>query len=116
MKKEWYTAKELTGIGGLPKSPQGVNSKARRESWQKQNVKNKQGNGVEYHYSCLPEETLIALELYEPLAHYKLNKKEEPLVIWVKAFQQLKDGEQKTLTELILRDGIRSFLEKVVND
>ncbi|EBW1656544.1 DNA-binding protein, partial [Salmonella enterica subsp. enterica serovar Typhimurium] len=32
------------------------------------------------------------------------------------AFQQLNDGEQKTLTELILREGIRSFLEKVVND
>ncbi|MGK5613718.1 DNA-binding protein [Proteus mirabilis] len=80
MKKEWYTAMELTGIGGLPKSPQGVNAKAKRESWLKQKRTNKQGNGVEYHYSCLPEETLIALELYEPLAHYKLNK-EEPLVI-----------------------------------
>lgn len=34
MKKEWYTAKELTGIGGLPKSPQGVNAKAKREFWQ----------------------------------------------------------------------------------
>ncbi|EOV9221319.1 TPA: putative DNA-binding transcriptional regulator [Proteus mirabilis] len=115
MKKEWYTAMELTGIGGLPKSPQGVNAKAKRESWLKQKRTNKQGNGVEYHYSCLSEETLIALELYEPLAHYKLNK-EEPLVIWVKAFQQLNDGEQKTVTELILRDGIRSFLEKIVKD
>lgn len=36
MKKEWYTAMELTGLGGLPKSPQGVNAKAKRESWKKQ--------------------------------------------------------------------------------
>lgn len=111
MKKEWYTAMELTGIGGLPKSPQGVNSKARRETWKKQ----KQGKGVEYHCSCFPKETLIALELYEPLAHYK-TEQEEPLVIWVKAFEQLNDDEQKALTELILREGIRSFLEKVIKD
>ncbi|MGU0057160.1 hypothetical protein ACVXG7_24485 [Enterobacter hormaechei] len=31
----------------------------------------------------------------------------------MKAFQQLNDGEQKTVTELILRDGIRSFLENI---
>lgn len=115
MKKEWYTAMELTGIGGLPNSPQGVNAKAKRESWKKQKKANKQGKGIEYHYSCLPEETLIALKLYEPLAHYKLSQ-EEPLVIWMKAFQQLNDGEQKLLTELILRDGIRSFLEKITNN
>ena len=34
MKKEWYTAKELVGLAGLPNSPQGVNLMARREGWE----------------------------------------------------------------------------------
>ena len=33
MKNEWFAAKELTGIAGLPSSPQGINLMARREGW-----------------------------------------------------------------------------------
>lgn len=33
MKNEWFAAKDLTNIVGLPSSTQGINLMARREGW-----------------------------------------------------------------------------------
>lgn len=52
--KEWFSANELVGIGGLPSSPQGVNKKARTQEWTKRNREGVQGGAIEYHYSSLP--------------------------------------------------------------
>lgn len=59
--KEWFSANELVGIGGLPTSPQGVNKKARVQEWKKKNRDGVQGGAVEYHYSSFPENVQIAL-------------------------------------------------------
>ncbi|WP_275431511.1 DNA-binding protein, partial [Klebsiella pneumoniae] len=55
MKKEWYTAKELVGLAGLPNSPQGVNLMARREGWENRRKRGVQGKAVEYSVKSLPE-------------------------------------------------------------
>lgn len=43
MNKEWFAAKELTGVAGLPSSPQGINLMARREGWISRRRKGVQG-------------------------------------------------------------------------
>ncbi len=59
MKKEWFTAKELAGLPGMPSTDRRVRSKAKREVWQSQ--KRSKGKGHEYHLTSLPQETRTAL-------------------------------------------------------
>lgn len=54
--KEWFSANELVGLGGLPTTPQGVNKKARTQHWEKRSKNGVQGGAIEYHYSSLPED------------------------------------------------------------
>lgn len=53
---KWYSASDLAGLPGMPKTERGVVKKAKRERyiarWRKA-----QGGGKEYHISSLPEET-----------------------------------------------------------
>jgi len=58
--KEWFSAKELENLPGMPKTVQGIIFKAKKESWLKRPRVGK-GGGFEYHISSLPEETRIAL-------------------------------------------------------
>jgi hypothetical protein len=58
--KDWYSAKELAGIKGMPGTVQGVIMKARKENWQSRPRQGK-GGGREYHISKLPDETRAAL-------------------------------------------------------
>ncbi|MBS9777599.1 MAG: helix-turn-helix transcriptional regulator [Gammaproteobacteria bacterium] len=59
--KEWYSARELVGVGGLPSSPQGVNKKARTQGWVKRNKEGVQGGAVEYHVHSMPSNVQMAL-------------------------------------------------------
>lgn len=59
--KEWFSASELAGIQGLPKTPQGINKRARTQNWQKRNKDGVQGGAVEYHYTSFPENVQQAL-------------------------------------------------------
>ena len=52
----------------MPNSPQGVNKKAQRENFQKQQKIGTQGKAYEYHISSLPPETQQALRLQAALA------------------------------------------------
>lgn len=65
MKKEWFTARELTNIGELRKSEQGINKRARRENWQRRRRKGRQGTAYEYHINSLPP---ITRRLLQPAA------------------------------------------------
>lgn len=53
--KEWYTAKELAGMVGVPSTERRVRTKAEREGWISR--KRPKGKGREYHISSLPQET-----------------------------------------------------------
>lgn len=62
--KEWYAAKELAGLPGMPGTERSVNRKAQKEQWRFQDVPAPGGPGGkrrEYHLSSIPEETRIAL-------------------------------------------------------
>lgn len=63
--KEWFSAGDLSKIDGFPKTPQGVNKKARIQGWIKRQKEGVQGGAVEYHYSSFPLELQIALG-FEP--------------------------------------------------
>jgi len=54
--KEWFSAKELAGLPGVPGTVQGVNSLAARENWQFRQREGR-GGGREYHLSYLPAVT-----------------------------------------------------------
>lgn len=56
----WYTARELAGLPGMPKSISGVIRKARVEDWSAQTHQGR-GNGREYALASLPVVTRVAL-------------------------------------------------------
>lgn len=61
---EWYSAKELAGLPGMPGTERSVYRKALTELWQFREVPASGGPGGkrrEYHLSALPEETRMAL-------------------------------------------------------
>lgn len=58
--EKWYSAKDLVGITGMPKSVRGVQKKAKREKWLAR-YSTGQGGGYEYHWNSLPEASQDAL-------------------------------------------------------
>lgn len=58
--KEWYSAKDLSEVAGMPNTVQGINKKAKSENWQSRKREGR-GGGNEYHLSSLPAETQAAL-------------------------------------------------------
>lgn len=60
--KEWWSASDLVGTPCLPRTRQGISLRAKRNFW-KCRKRQGGGGGMEYHYSSLPRETLVALGL-----------------------------------------------------
>lgn len=85
MKKEWFAAKELAGLEGLPSSPQGINLMAKREGWEQRRRRGVQGKAVEYHIGSLPITILNSLQLREEPAQYATTR-QDPLTLWVEAY------------------------------
>lgn len=54
--KDWFSARELAGLPGLPRTQQNVTARAKREDWQSRK-RSGRGGGLEYHLSSLPAET-----------------------------------------------------------
>ncbi|PHM37350.1 DNA-binding protein [Xenorhabdus innexi] len=111
MKKEWYSAKELMGLAGLPSSPQGVNLMARREGWEQRRKRGVQGKALEYHVNSLPEDVLSVLALSESSVEYYRNKRQDPFMIWVEAYYQLTKPERERMVKFILRKGLASLFQ-----
>ena len=80
MKKEWYSAKELVGLAGLPSSPQGVNLMARREGWHQRRKRGVQGKAVEYSIDSLPDEVQAILHACDNSARYQAKRKDAFLI------------------------------------
>ncbi|CDL80283.1 DNA-binding protein [Xenorhabdus cabanillasii] len=113
MKKEWYSAKELIGLAGLPSSPQGVNLMARREGWEQRRKRGVQGKALEYHINSLPEDVLNVLTVSENSVEYYRNKRQDPFMIWVEAYYQLTKPERERMVKFILRKGLASIVQYV---
>ncbi|MEI9534513.1 DNA-binding protein [Moellerella wisconsensis] len=114
MKKEWYTAKELINFYEMPKTPQGVNIKAKREGWISRRKRGVQGKAVEYHINSLPESLFDQLSLHEPEVNYQ-TKLEDKYLIWREAYYQLAPNEKNKIMNFILRYGL-SELVKLINE
>ncbi|MBD2799939.1 putative DNA-binding transcriptional regulator [Xenorhabdus sp. M] len=111
MKKEWYSARELISLAGLPSSPQGVNLMARREGWEQRRKRGVQGKALEYHVNSLPEEVLNVLAVSENSVEYYRNKRQDPFMIWVEAYYQLTKSERERMVKFILRRGLASLVQ-----
>ncbi|EYU16462.1 DNA-binding protein [Photorhabdus luminescens] len=109
MKKEWYSAKELVGIAGLPSSPQGINLMARREGWEYRRKRGVQGKALEYHINSLPEDVLNVLSVGESTVDYA-NKRQDPFLIWIEAYYQLTKVEREKIVKFILREGLAKLI------
>ncbi len=109
MKKEWFSAKELVGVAGLPSSTQGVNLMARRDGWEQRRRRGVQGKALEYHINSLPDIVLDALSLKEDSAEYAA-KRQDPLVVWIEAYYQLTEIERNKVTAFILREGVANMM------
>lgn len=58
--KSWYSASELKGMPGLPRTVQNVTMKAKREGWAWR-PRQGRGGGKEYSIASLPAETAAFL-------------------------------------------------------
>jgi hypothetical protein len=112
MKKEWFAAKELTGVAGLPSSPQGINLMARREGWISRRRKGVQGKALEYHIGSLPAGTRNLLVLKEEPASYQVERK-DPLAVWIEYYYHLTESEREKVLAFLVREGIGSLLARI---
>lgn len=64
---QWYSAKELIRLPGLPSTVQKINAKAKREGWVRRPRK-RRGGGSEYLLSALPPKAQAAVVLKESLS------------------------------------------------
>ncbi|MBC3381575.1 putative DNA-binding transcriptional regulator [Serratia fonticola] len=109
MKNEWFAAKELIGIAGLPSSTQGINLMARRENWLSRRRKGVQGKALEYHIDSLPTGVKNLLVLREEPAIYEAGR-QDPLAVWVEYYYQLSDSERSQVMAFLMREGMDSLL------
>lgn len=109
MKNEWFAAKELTGIAGLPSSTQGINLMARREGWVSRRRKGVQGKALEYHIDSLPANVRKLLILREEPAIYEVER-QDPLAVWIEYYYHLSDSERALVMAFLLREGVGSLL------
>ena len=61
--KEWFSPKDLAGIGGLPNSPSNVTRKARSLSWEFRQVEGVKGVSFEFSFNSFPKEVQAELLL-----------------------------------------------------
>ncbi|WP_244153102.1 helix-turn-helix domain-containing protein [Rodentibacter genomosp. 1] len=61
MIQEWFELKELTGVGGLPTTVQGITKKAKLENWQRRRITGVKGKVFEYYVGDMPPSVQAAL-------------------------------------------------------
>lgn len=119
MKKEWFTAKELVGIAGLPKTPQAINHRARNEQWLKRKRLGIQGKAIEYHISSFPIEVHHFIEIgqhaKEQGPNYSVTTT-DPLTIWLSTYNQLTAKEREQIISLIIRHGINGLIKNLKDE
>ncbi|HEB5662994.1 TPA: helix-turn-helix transcriptional regulator, partial [Mannheimia haemolytica] len=72
IRKEWFTASEVAGMGNLPEQPSNVTRRATKNNWLKRQIEGKRGVAFEYHYSSLP------ISVQQELGFAQTAVKEEP--------------------------------------
>lgn len=113
MKKEWFATNELVGVGGLPKSRQGLNKRAREDGWEKRRRRGVQGRGVEYSIHSLPETVKKSLLLESDSPSYSEKTRPATLAVWMQIYEQLSEVERDKLISHILRVGVSTALNQL---
>ncbi|PJG86185.1 Mu transposase C-terminal domain-containing protein [Conservatibacter flavescens] len=78
--KEWFSPKEVSGLGGLPSNPSNLTRKATKENWQKRQIQGVRGAAFEYHFTSLPLETQKQLRV-KFASQMLANKPKAPLSV-----------------------------------
>ncbi|ATA25408.1 Cro/Cl family transcriptional regulator [Brenneria goodwinii] len=112
MKKEWFATNELVGVGGLPRSRQGLNKRAREDGWERRRRRGVQGRGVEYSIHSLPD-TVKKLLLLESDSPAYAEKQSATLAVWMQIYDQLSETERDKLIAHILRVGVSATLNQL---
>lgn len=111
-KKEWIATHELIGVGGLPKTRQGLNRRAREEGWQKRRREGARGKAVEYAWQSLPESVKKSLSLRASSSEYTLST-QDPSPTWLEIHRQLSEAERDFVVAFILREGVLTLLKRL---
>lgn len=115
MDKEWFTAEELKNKGELGSSPQGINKRARENSWLWQRRYGKQGVTKEYHISCLPLSTQNALYpvAAEEPADYTVSHDGDPLVHLQDYLVGMRPDEYAVLLDFLAENGAAGLMDLI---
>lgn len=112
MNKEWVLAKELLGVGGLPKTIQGIHKRANKEEWERQDViqEGVKGRSIGYRLSSLPINVQEIISGNPPGETYTQKKKvsKEDLEVF---FCALTEDERMGLIQVLARHGVGLLVE-----
>lgn len=115
--KEWYSAKELEGLPGLPKLATNISRKATIENWRKRQRHGGKGVSYDYHISSLPEQTRFYLHgsassaiSFEP-RQQQTHSVDERLI---SALSLLTPEEQATAVEVVRVSGIKGLMPSII--
>ncbi|UWZ92683.1 phage GP46 family protein [[Pasteurella] aerogenes] len=92
--KDWFSAPEIAGITG--KTPQGINKRAKKENWLKQQIQGKQGISFEYARDAL--QWMITDKLVSSLSVTATNPKQSMLLLTIIVTMPNGTVEQRTFS------------------
>ncbi|MDR4896048.1 DNA-binding protein [Yersinia kristensenii] len=121
MKQEWYLAKDLIHVPGLPSTPQGINKRAKVEGWVKRpvSVPGVRGRSFEYHIDSLPQVIRHYLGsaqeagVSQPSANYKRDDSvglDANTQEWLKIYELMTEEERNSTLQVVRRKGIDTLL------
>ncbi|MCR1838627.1 Mu transposase C-terminal domain-containing protein [Pasteurella caecimuris] len=109
--KEWFSPKELAGVGGLPNTPSNVTRKARSLSWEFRQVEGVKGVSFEFSFNSFPKEVqaelLLKQSAVETVAVSKSAPKRKelnylPEVIWKPFYKATEKQKESAKTKVAL--------------
>lgn len=104
--KDWYSARNLAELPGMPATKWGVCKKAAREAWPFREVKGKGGTRHEYPLTALPEETQAHLRAQNTALAPAIVVEENSLVA------HLRLARHRLYQVLVTLDELEETLEK----
>ena len=114
--KEWFNAKELEGMPGVPKLATNITRKAVTEKWVKRQRSGGKGVSYEYHIDSLPEKTRQAIRGSAPLhnpTHSTIAHVVDERLIYAMSF--LTPDEQAMAIEIVRESGIKGLMPAIVS-
>lgn len=121
MKQEWYLAKDLIHVPGLPSTPQGINKRAKVEGWVKRpvSVPGVRGRSFEYHIDSLPQVIRHYLGSVQETGgrQVAVNHKHDDSIgldantlEWLKIYELMTEEERSNTLQVVRRKGIDTLL------